>query len=453
LIIKSVFIPDSSSGQAFIIHNSSLPKLGIMNRFFLNLALFLFALLLPFVAKAVARVAPSDTLFFQENICSGQSFFIGGTVFDAQNLSGTIILPGDSWDGTDSVIVVDLAISPPVTRVINETFCDDQALFINGEIYDKTNPAGTQLLEGAALSGCDSLIVIDLVFLEPANSTVQSVICQGDTVWVNGQAYDQYYYIGMETVTGGTNNGCDSLILVDLTVIPSPRDTIMASYCPYERLVVNGNTYDSSRPTGIEFLKNVVANGCYSTVYVNLSFTMPPTNLQFLGENRVVFLGIETCISIDGAVDNESVTWTPDLPCSDAECREICVDFLQNQLLIATITDENECVFADSILVTISQEKPVYIPNVFNPDAIEPNNRFFIFPGVPVTQVNWFSIYDRWGSLLYEKHNFHTDDFDAAWDGTVNGKVSEPGVYTYAFQIVYFDGVEEVLTGTVTLVR
>jgi hypothetical protein len=39
------------------------------------------------------------------------------------------------------------------------------------------------------------------------------------------------------------------------------------------------------------------------------------------------------------------------------------------------------------------------------------------------------------------------------WDGTFNDKPMQPGVYVYTAELLYEDGVKEIVTGNITLVR
>ncbi len=363
-------------------------------------ALVISALLLSVQAKAGAEIAPRDTSFFNNTICPGQSLFIAGTIFDAQNLSGKVVLPGASWDGTDSVVVVDLMLSPPVTQVIEASYCSNQALVVNGQIYDAGHPSGMELLPGGALGGCDSLIPIDLHFLSPAQFHLQQTICNNDTVWVNNQAYDLYYYLGMETVEGGAAIGCYSVILVDLTVLPTARDTFLSTLCPSAFIKINGTTYDEEHPEGIERLPNAAANGCDSLIYVQISFFDPLVEPDFLGEDLSVGLGDPVCIAVPEDLTTSSIEWLHASLCPDTVCSSVCFWATRTQWVICTIIDGNGCSFSDSVLVEVSETRPVYIPNVFNPDAPQPNNRFQVYSGIPGTRINWLKVCDRWGSLV-----------------------------------------------------
>lgn len=425
----------------------------MMQRLSCVAVVILTALALPGWAVASAEFMPCDTNFFQISICQGQSVFIAGNTYDAQNPSGVTVLPEASWDGTDSVVIVNLTIMGPALNQIVATYCNAEALFVNGHIYDVSNPTGTEYLPGAAYTGCDSVITINLSFLSEANHLLQQTICTGDTVWVNNQAYDQYYYLGMETISGGASNGCDSTILVDLRVLPTPMDTIDNFLCPYETLLVNGIVYGIDRPSGMELLPNAAENGCDSLIYVHLTFGEPPSNNDFLGPDQLVFAGDTTCLMIPADLDFNSVTWQPVLPCITTDCSNACFAATQNETVIATILDQNQCLFSDTVKISISKERPIFVPNVFAPDADAPNNRFAIFPGIAVTQINWLMIYDRWGSLVYEAQAFQTSDEGKGWDGTISGNKAAAGVYAYAFEVTFPDGSIEQRSGMVTLVR
>jgi gliding motility-associated-like protein len=77
--------------------------------------------------------------------------------------------------------------------------------------------------------------------------------------------------------------------------------------------------------------------------------------------------------------------------------------------------------------VEILKEPATYIPNTFHPNSQVEENRVFKPVNSYVDAEEYvFSIYDRWGSLL-----FTTNDINMGWDGATNGKYATAGVYTY----------------------
>lgn len=120
-----------------------------------------------------------------------------------------------------------------------------------------------------------------------------------------------------------------------------------------------------------------------------------------------------------------------------------------------TITAQNERGCADSAFVRVSVEKirNIYFPNVFDPTAGNPDNHFFYGFSKQPANVKRFSIYSRWGELLFENRNIMLNDPNAGWDGTFRGRLCEPGVFAWVAQVAFLDGKEVTFFGDVTLLR
>lgn len=102
-----------------------------------------------------------------------------------------------------------------------------------------------------------------------------------------------------------------------------------------------------------------------------------------------------------------------------------------------------------SNIVEISKEPITYIPNAFSPNsAIEANRVFKPVNSYVDVQEYIFSIYDRWGSVI-----FSTNDINAGWDGTVNGNHAAAGVYAYYLSYRLDEKTVFKKQGHVTLIR
>ena len=63
-------------------------------------------------------------------------------------------------------------------------------------------------------------------------------------------------------------------------------------------------------------------------------------------------------------------------------------------------------------------------------------------------------VYSRWGALLYDQTNFIPDDLGLiGWDGTLNGKTLNPGVFVYLIEVTFVDGQVLLYRGDVTLLH
>ena len=120
---------------------------------------------------------------------------------------------------------------------------------------------------------------------------------------------------------------------------------------------------------------------------------------------------------------------------------------------VLRVQDELGCQ-TDSTLVLLEENCPVYIPNVFSPNNDGLNDRFQVFSnGDPGTFILKYSIFDRWGELVYENDSFNPSDVSQFWDGTFRGKPLGAGVFIYLVEVGYADGTTASFTGDVLLFR
>ena len=97
---------------------------------------------------------------------------------------------------------------------------------------------------------------------------------------------------------------------------------------------------------------------------------------------------------------------------------------------------------------------PVYIGNIFAPNDNGVNEFFPVITALeyPATIIR-YSIYDRWGELIYDAENFSIHDNSYYWDGNFRGKTAVLGVYVYLIQVGHLDGTTEYLSGDVTMIK
>jgi hypothetical protein len=198
---------------------------------------------------------------------------------------------------------------------------------------------------------------------------------------------------------------------------------------------------------------NVVdKNGC--VIVENFTLIDPLELFLDLGDDRVIEEGEVTTISpvINFAGDDISLfQWFANQASLDNPTFDtllISPDGETNVQLI--ITDEDGCIVADDLLLTVLEKQDeVVIANIFNPQS----STFGIEPFKDISIVNRFSIYDRWGSRIFEEKEFTPDDYSKRWDGTFNGTIVNNGVYVFA--IYYTDQVGNIVSifGDVAVIR
>ena len=120
---------------------------------------------------------------------------------------------------------------------------------------------------------------------------------------------------------------------------------------------------------------------------------------------------------------------------------------------LLSVQDELNCTL-DSLIVVPSEACPVYVPNAFSPNGDGVNDRFqvFSFDNSAVT-IKQYSIFDRWGGLIYQAENFSPAEVTQFWDGTFQGKAMGTGIYVFLIEVNSSTGEDSVLSGDFTLIR
>ena len=107
---------------------------------------------------------------------------------------------------------------------------DGFSIIVNNVLYDENNPTGTETM--TSVSGCDSVVTIDLFFADTIRRIENHHHCEGDgfSISVNNVVYDENNPTGTETMTSVA--GCDSIVEVNLNFVvrylSAPKITVDA---------------------------------------------------------------------------------------------------------------------------------------------------------------------------------------------------------------------------------
>ncbi|MEL6868145.1 MAG: gliding motility-associated C-terminal domain-containing protein, partial [Bacteroidota bacterium] len=112
------------------------------------------------------------------------------------------------------------------------------------------------------------------------------------------------------------------------------------------------------------------------------------------------------------------------------------------------------CEARDELVLNVIKDRTVFVPTGFTPNGDNTNDRLLVHGrNIRQTNVDFFRIYDRWGTLLYEDRDFSLNDATRGWDGTFRGEEMDPGVYIWSLQATFIDGRVEQYKGDTMLIR
>jgi gliding motility-associated-like protein len=198
-----------------------------------------------------------------ESICDGDSFMVGGMAFDSAGTYEVVLIASD---GCDSTVTLNLDILEHPMTSLQEMICEGQSFSVGNSTYSST---GIYMDTLVAANGCDSIITLDLFVQAPIVNAITRKICTGQTYTVGTSTYGQP---GMYTDTLVTSIGCDSIVNLTLTIEDVIRDTLVTSICEGETYTVGANVYNMS---GFYDHPTVTSTGCDSVFYLDL--TVIPT--------------------------------------------------------------------------------------------------------------------------------------------------------------------------------
>lgn len=217
------------------------------------------------------QVNPVDTSWTYAYICQGGSYNFHGQLLTN---SGNYYHQTVSTTGCDSTLALQLIVNPVDTSLVNASICEGNSYNFHGTNLIQT---GIYYHNLTANSGCDSVIMLDL-FVQTVDTTIfNQSICEGSTYTFHGSTLSQagtYYH------TANSQAGCDSVLVLTLSI--NPLDTIhqTASVCEGSSYNFNGNMLTQS---GTYYYSTTNQFGCDSTVV--LDFTVNPIDTTLLSES------------------------------------------------------------------------------------------------------------------------------------------------------------------------
>lgn len=221
----------------------------------------------------------------------------------------------------------------------------------------------------------------------------------------------------------------------------------------------NGLRFTPDQPAtvfaGIQIITVEDPGGC---AFVDTIEITQPEELQVIFDpiEIEVELGDSTTLQpiINSSLPIDSYAWTPDTYLSATNIETPIVSPQNDQNYTLTVIDVNGCTGVGTVRVDVDFNRNVFIPNVFSPNGDGPNDDFRIFTCNGVTNIKSAQVFDRWGNLMFSTTELAPQCAGVKiWDGRLNNKPVNPGVYVYVIEIEFLDNISLTYRGDVTLLR
>ena len=205
---------------------------------------------------------PTDTKI----VCNGGSVTSNGNVYDK---TGKYDQKYKGKNGCDSTYTIDLTVLPILKKDVSASICDGKSYTIAGQTFDKP---GTYPIVVKTKLGCDSTITLTLKISNKVETTLVKTICEGQSIKIGNNIYTDS---GMYDYTFPSTNGCDSIVKLTLTVNKKTKSSITKTICFGKKITIGAFDYTkTTKKDSIVIIPN--SKGCDSIITLNL--TVLPKN-------------------------------------------------------------------------------------------------------------------------------------------------------------------------------
>ncbi|MBK6571299.1 MAG: gliding motility-associated C-terminal domain-containing protein [Saprospiraceae bacterium] len=219
---------------------------------------------------------PIPMSVFDTSICKGGKLIIGNITFDELNTKGLVRLPGTNQYGCDSLVLVQLLFYDTPSSIFDTTICSGESFKMGSETFDEKNRKGIVMFSGAGQYGCDSTVLVNVSFYPIPVDQVDTVICRGKSIMIGNTLFDEKNQTGRVVFPGVSQYGCDSVANINLSFYPIPAGVLDTTICYGQSISIGNTTFNDSKRSGTVTLNSASSNGCDSVLSVNLKFYPEP---------------------------------------------------------------------------------------------------------------------------------------------------------------------------------
>ena len=225
---------------------------------------------------------------------------------------------------------------------MDASICDGQSYSFGSQTL---TTGGTYTNTLTAANGCDSVVTLNLTVLPTTSNAISASICDGQSFVCGNQSFNTS---GTYTVILQGSNGCDSIITLTIIVLPNASESITASICDGQSYTFGSQTLT----TGGTYTNTLTAaNGCDSVVTLNLTILTPVNGT--LTADTSICPGSSITLEANGGAN---YLWS-----SGETTPVIAVTPTATTTYSVTITGVNGCSETLSVVVAIFNSNPVNI--------------------------------------------------------------------------------------------
>jgi len=385
-------------------------------------------------------VSTPDSTIIDASICEGDSLLLQGNY---QTTTGTYYDTLTSGSGCDSILITNLIAIQPDSTIIDISICAGDSLLLQGEYQANTGVFYDTLTSG---SGCDSILITNLIVNLPDTTTIDTSICEGDSLLLQGD-YQTSTGTYLDILTAAS--GCDSILITNLIIDPSDTSIIDTNICEGDSILLQG-IYQASTGTYFDIL--TAGSGCDSILITNL--IIDPLDFLQVTSDTSIMLGASLELL---AVGSNNYLWS-----TGDTGNSITISPSQTTTYSVTSTSSQGCETTRTITITVTIQYSAYVPNIFSPSSNqEEHQRLYVYGSNIETYE--LVIYDRWGEVVFETSDLAATirqdglccRYGPGWDGNYKNKEKLLTINVFAYKLTgaFANGEAFFDSGNITMVK
>ncbi len=162
-------------------------------------------------------------------------------------------------NGCKDTVYTNYRLSFPLTYAQTKIICNGSSVIVGNNSYTNTGVYRDTL---TSINGCDSIVVLNLTVAQFKEDSLTRIICTGQSIIIGVHTYNQTG-IYRDTIPTST---CDSIVILNLKVEPAKKDSTTKIICQGQSVTSGGNIYNQ---TGI-YRDTLATATCDSVVILNL---------------------------------------------------------------------------------------------------------------------------------------------------------------------------------------
>ena len=372
-------------------------------------------------------------------ICTGEKIVWGGQILCLSGIYRDTLITAL---GCDSIAVLNLSVLDRLETNLSEMICNRESVVLGD---DTLTMEGMYTLDTISNFGCDSIVFLYLEVAPTFDLTIPDEICSGGESIFVGQSYTE---AGNYTEILKSEFGCDSMVTLELSVIPETRRDFRDTICLGETYAF-GEVNLSIPGIYIDTITN--RNGCDSIVVLDL---IVGENLSRINVDEELELALGTTITLEPEVRGGDLINTQWFEVDEFLSSGLTLEYVvrDDEWVFFQSTNNLFCVALDSIFINSFLDANIYFPNVITPNGDGINDIFNIGASDVIAE-SQLSVFDRWGNELYIGDWTTDRQIESGWDGTFNNQFVEIGTYAYLVNVIFINGESAIFSGDITVIR